>query len=164
MIFNWDWHSWKKGKYKKPYIEKGPHFNISHSGKMVVVCFSKDAEVGVDIEQIKEIDTKSMSSNFHKDEITWLENNSFQLDQFYTVWTRKEAFLKAKGQGLMEGMDQLSILNDQVMDETEWHLREIDVFSGYKCCLCSSRESSEVTITQIDYNTLNKFIDEKILL
>ncbi|MGV3610699.1 MAG: 4'-phosphopantetheinyl transferase family protein [Fluviicola sp.] len=158
------WCIWKKGEHMKPYIENGPYFNISHSGKIVVVCFSEDAEVGVDIEEINTIDTKAMAAHFHKDEVKWLEHNGYHQDQFFRIWTRKEAFLKAKGGGILEGLDQQSILNDLVTDKQEWYLLELDLYDGYKCCICSVDRFADPLVTQIDFNTLNIFINEENLI
>lgn len=159
-----DWHRWKYAEHKKPYLDNNVHFNVSHSGKMVVVCFSDKGEVGVDIEQIKPIDTENMSAHFHKEEVEWLKKQNFELSPFYRLWTRKEALLKAKGGGILNGLNQQSTLSNRIIDDGEWYLKEIDIFDGYKCCICSTVENTNISIEEIDYKTLNNFINEKDLI
>ena len=36
----------------KPYFNKGPHFNVSHSGEYVVLAIHPSLDVGIDIERI----------------------------------------------------------------------------------------------------------------
>lgn len=160
----WNWKDWKKNENQKPFLENGPFFNISHSGKMVVVGFSSTLEVGLDIEEIKDIDTIALSTSFHKDELLFLEKKDFDLDNFYKIWTRKEALLKALGIGLLEGINQISVLEDEIVYKNKWYMHEIQLVKNYKCCICTSKQVNKINSKQIDFNSLNKFINEKILL
>ncbi len=97
-------------KYQKPYSE-GVEFNLSHSGNYVVLALSHFA-VGVDIEIIREdIDYTSLSTAiFNLEELQFLEDNQHSLSDFFTIWTRKEAILKASGEGLVDDMKDVSCL------------------------------------------------------
>jgi 4'-phosphopantetheinyl transferase len=159
----WNWENWKKQENHKPKIEQGPFFNISHSGNMVIVGFNEKNEVGVDIEEIKEIDVASMINYFHPDEIEYLKKNLNDKELFYTIWTKKEAFLKACGTGIVKGLDQVSVLTDRLFYEGNWNVKSIDIVPDYKCAICSTDELNEYTITRITPGVLTTFIQEKIL-
>jgi 4'-phosphopantetheinyl transferase len=79
-------------------------FNLSHSDGMGLFAFAKDHEIGADIEYIKkEFRGMEVASHFFSEEeiaaLAKLPPN--QTDQaFFGCWTRKEAYVKAHGQGL----------------------------------------------------------------
>lgn len=79
-------------------------FSVSHSLGMALFAFASGYEVGVDIEQIK-ANFKGMeiaSHFFSSEEIAALAKLRPELavDAFFGCWTRKEAYVKARGQGL----------------------------------------------------------------
>lgn len=61
-------------------------FNLSHSGDWVVLALSNKGKVGVDVEEIKNIDLSLFSDLF---------TGCSTLQQFYEAWTRREAVLKS---------------------------------------------------------------------
>lgn len=160
---NWNWENLKRSPNHKPYLENGPFFNISHSGNFVLIGFSGEMELGVDIEQIKEINAEDLSGYFHQEEYAFLKNRNFDENSFYRIWTRKEALLKAIGIGFLEGLDQISVLNDQIMQEKIWHLSEVQLIEGYIISVCTKKQA-EIISKQIDYSQLNKIINEKEFL
>jgi len=75
-------------------------FNLSHSGDYVVLAIS-DKPVGVDIEKIKPIDINLAYECFHDQELAYLfSDRSEQLERFFRLWTLKESYIKATGDGL----------------------------------------------------------------
>ena len=88
-------------EYGKPYIPAadGFHFNISHSGDLVVLAVS-DAPVGVDIEQEVPTEWIELSKTFAAKEREILKKADDPLKCFYRIWTVCEAFSKAVGKGL----------------------------------------------------------------
>jgi 4'-phosphopantetheinyl transferase len=79
-------------------------FSVSHSREMGLFAFASDGEVGVDIEQVKP-DFRGMeiaSHFFSSEEIAALAKLAPELgaEAFFGCWTRKEAYVKARGQGL----------------------------------------------------------------
>jgi 4'-phosphopantetheinyl transferase len=88
-------------------------FNLSHSKNLVLYAFSSDREVGVDLEYIDPAcDTQQLVqeffSPFEKAEWETLPPDQ-RLEAFFTGWTRKEAYLKALGDGLTFPLDQFSV-------------------------------------------------------
>jgi len=96
---------------RKPYIKDSSiDFNLSHSSDCFAFALGckKNIVVGVDIENIKEnLEFESIVKHyFHENEIKFVLNGSvnhrMQLQRFYEIWTRKEAFFKMLGLGLSE--------------------------------------------------------------
>lgn len=101
--------------YDKPYFLDYPEFkfNISHSGEIVVLAFVQKLELGVDVEYIKtDFEVMEIADNFFaSDEIENLKKIEKELhfEAFYRCWTRKEAFIKAKGSGLSFPLSDFSV-------------------------------------------------------
>lgn len=88
----------------KPILKDYPdiHFNISHSGKYVV-CAVANVPVGVDIEGNRPINAAVAKRFFSAEENEWVsaaDNQSVQEQRFFRLWTLKEAYAKATGQGI----------------------------------------------------------------
>lgn len=89
----------------KPYVENRYNlaFNLSHSGNIAVIALA-DRPVGIDVEQLtRKVDSDAVLQRFFSP----LEQSSHaqysQLDPahtFFRGWTRKEAVLKATGEGI----------------------------------------------------------------
>lgn len=101
-----------KDKYGKLYLSRTTlgytnksdlHFNLSHSNNMLILAVSEVAEIGVDIEDIRQDHLNIMSSVFVEEEINFVKaqkDRKKMQECFYRIWTRKEARLKAVGIGL----------------------------------------------------------------
>ncbi|PWE69631.1 4'-phosphopantetheinyl transferase [Bacillus cereus] len=95
-----------KLQHGRPQLPEGmPQLSVSHSGEWVVVAFTKSAPVGIDVEQMNpSIDVMKMAEGVLTDiEIAQVMKlpNEQKIEGFLTYWTRKEAVLKATGEGLM---------------------------------------------------------------
>lgn len=119
----------------KPYFQGNPvFFNISHSfNKMVVAIFSDP--IGIDIEVIRENKEKLAKRFFHKSEWEYLSEVSLKdfSKEFTGIWTKKESYIKMTGEGLSKPLDSFNVLEDS----PSFSFREVDVFKGYKCHLCT---------------------------
>ncbi len=81
-----------KNENGKPYFANGPYFNISHSGKYVLMVVST-AEIGVDVEEIKNKDMSSLVRIFNEAEAKMIKEHS----DFYYLWCAKESLIKCMG-------------------------------------------------------------------
>ncbi|HEV3272139.1 MAG TPA: 4'-phosphopantetheinyl transferase superfamily protein [Candidatus Methylacidiphilales bacterium] len=88
-------------------------FSISHTHDLVAVALTADARIGIDLEHMKlPPDLPDLAKRI-------LSEEDFQAFQalpgsetpaaFYRAWTRKEAYLKARGEGIAEGLRQISV-------------------------------------------------------
>ncbi|MGN4443824.1 4'-phosphopantetheinyl transferase Sfp [Bacillus cereus group sp. MYBK79-1] len=95
-----------KLQHGRPQLPEGmPQISVSHSGEWVVVAFTKSALVGVDVEQMNpNVDVMKMAegvlTDFEIAQVMKLPDEQ-KIEGFLTYWTRKEAVLKATGEGLM---------------------------------------------------------------
>ncbi len=81
-----------KNENGKPYFADGPYFNISHSGKYVLMVVST-TEIGVDVEEIKNKDMSSLVRIFNEAEAKMIKEHS----DFYYLWCAKESLIKCMG-------------------------------------------------------------------
>jgi 4'-phosphopantetheinyl transferase len=101
------------GLWGKPCLskEKSLHFNVSHSGDYAVFAFTRDYEVGIDLERIdKNIELEEMALIiFSQAELNYWEklHPEEKVDFFFKVWVKKEAFLKALGKGWLENDEKI---------------------------------------------------------
>lgn len=134
MEFNWS--NWKVSPHGKPYYNGSKEFSISHSGDYVAVAFS-DKKIGIDIEKLTEFDLMSVLDYLHPEEAAYVESASNAEGAFYKVWTRKEAYLKAIGKGIVEGLDNENCLQDELTYNEKWYLHSAPLFSDYQLALCT---------------------------
>ncbi|MGI8990834.1 MAG: 4'-phosphopantetheinyl transferase family protein, partial [Bryobacteraceae bacterium] len=84
-------------------------FNVSHSGELALFAFTLDCELGVDVEQIRPMpDMRAIAAQFfHEEEAAELMTlpASRREHAFFLCWTRKEAYIKAIGDGLSAPLD-----------------------------------------------------------
>jgi 4'-phosphopantetheinyl transferase len=103
-------------RYGKPEISNSPdiQFNLSHSGKVAVLAIVRGRRVGVDVEQIRgNVDPMELASRFFSPrEIGWLQAqpDSERLSSFFVCWTAKEAYLKARGEGLTTPLSSFGLV------------------------------------------------------
>ena len=118
------------GTYGKPkLIDEVLGFNLSHSGDQALIAVTKQGEVGVDIERLRsDFSPEEMAANvFSPQERADLHSlpSDIRHHAFLTLWTGKEAYVKARGDGLSFPLSQLTLRLDpqtrtfQVEDATE---------------------------------------------
>jgi 4'-phosphopantetheinyl transferase len=106
------------GQYGKPEVpggtlEKTIRFNLSRSGGVGLFAFSRENEVGVDVERIREIPeldeiVERFFTNSEKAAFAQIPSSG-KTEAFFKLWTRKEAFVKAQGKGLSVGLDTFEV-------------------------------------------------------
>ena len=97
------------GEHGKPYFKNADiKFNLSHCSGLAV-CVVSSGEVGIDCEKTGRVSLKAAGRIFSPYENEMLEKltGEEQARFFSYVWTAKEAYCKATGQGLFSGLSQL---------------------------------------------------------
>jgi 4'-phosphopantetheinyl transferase len=106
------------GKHGKPrlaaeYSETAITFNLSHSHGLAVYAISNGLELGIDVELIRpEFAGEDIAARyFSEEEMAELRALPIELraDGFFRCWTRKEAYVKARGEGLSIPLDSFSV-------------------------------------------------------
>ncbi len=99
-------------EYGKPLLTApcGLHFSISHSGAWVA-CALHDRPIGIDVEEIKQIDFAVAERFFSKAESMALQVRAEEekLNYFYMLWTLKESYIKAEGKGLSLPLNSFTV-------------------------------------------------------
>lgn len=90
------------GKFGKPYLPDYPYvyFNISHSGQYVA-CTVCDRPVGIDIQVIRPYYPAVARRVYNPEELEQIKNSADPTAEFTKLWTKKEAYLKMLGCGLI---------------------------------------------------------------
>lgn len=130
-------HQWRKDAHHKPFISGWLHFNISHSAELAVFVCGEDP-MGIDIEKNTAQDYTEMAAWFHPEEQAFIWEAPDTGSAFYTIWTRKEALLKAVGTGIVNGLSHVSCLGERVdFQGKSWYFYKISIHEDYTCCLCA---------------------------
>ena|ERR1041385_2713119 len=139
------------GAKGKPFLIVEGHpqinFNISHSHGRAALVFSRGREVGVDLEYVKDDFDDELVANrfFSRAEVLALRTVPVELRKqaFFNCWTRKEAYIKARGEGLSMPLDQFDVslrprepaaLLKNYREEREvsrWSMQAIPTREGY---------------------------------
>ena len=102
------------GPEGKPALPGGPLFNLSHTGPYACLAVSADTQLGLDIEQEREIEDDVARRFFSPTEyaaLSALPVTGWRAG-FYRCWTRKEALVKALGGGLSIPLDAFDVTLD----------------------------------------------------
>jgi len=106
------------GEFGKPFVAdknlaQGLRFNLSHSHQLALISITREREVGVDIEFMRsDFVTEEVASHFFSpSEVAEFRSVSPELRtrSFFNCWTRKEAYIKARGEGLYCPLDQFDV-------------------------------------------------------
>jgi 4'-phosphopantetheinyl transferase len=103
------------GQWGRPEAECGgysPGFSLSHTNGLIACIVATDRSCGVDVEELRAFEgpLELASGIFAPSELAQMRNLSDEhlLERFYSLWTLKEAYLKARGAGLMAALDVAS--------------------------------------------------------
>lgn len=142
-----------KGRHGKIELDKNQNskkisFNHSHSENRVVLSFTKFKEIGVDVEKIREIpNCVELAQNFFcRNESLKVEQSKDdkKLDVFFKLWTIKEAFVKATGEGLSQSLDSFCVSSknsfkifelNNWLEKSEWEYLLPNIDKNYACAV-----------------------------
>lgn len=103
--------------YGKPKLSSYPHihFNLSHSGKWVM-CGIGNVPIGIDVEHMKNIDINISNRFFENKECEFIVSGENHINNFFTMWTLKESYIKARGRGLRIPLSSfyLELVDDEI--------------------------------------------------
>jgi 4'-phosphopantetheinyl transferase len=166
------------GEYGKPelagYKEASPlKFNVAHSEDSALYAFARGRQIGVDLERIRpELKIEDIATRFFSArEVQVLERVPAHMRHraFFNCWTRKEAFIKAKGLGLSLPLDQFdvtlapfapAVLLRTRFDESEalrWSLRALDLGPDYVAAIAVEGSDWQLSCWRLVGDLLNRF-------
>src|SRR4051812_39623026 len=102
------------GPAGKPAIANSPlSFNLAHSGANAILAFTLNHQIGIDLEQIRQIDDMPTVAQYSFAPGEFRRWQALPADQktraFYRCWTRKEAYLKAIGEGIAQRLQKFEV-------------------------------------------------------
>lgn len=139
--------------YKRPYIAEHFDFNITHSGLCVALALGYDVQIGIDVEQVTPISPDDILTVLRADELDEMRRTQADTDTVLRFWTRKEAIVKASGEGLYRQPQEIffvDALTAQTADAT-WYLEEIDLGPGYICYYATNVAGKKTVVRQVEY-------------
>ncbi|MBC8580766.1 4'-phosphopantetheinyl transferase family protein [Zhenhengia yiwuensis] len=157
-------------KFGKPFLNhtKGFSYNISHSGKWVVIAYGS-SEVGIDIERIQIVKENIVDRFFAEEEKIFIHEGTGneQKERFTQIWTLKESYIKYLGTGLSTRLNSFSVnvLDGMVTNQNGDIQNNLRIKSylfdkDYYISVCSRDE--EVTIHEIKLEDLIQFINSSV--
>ncbi len=154
--------------YGKPALsapfDASLQFNLSHSGGIGLFAFARNQRVGVDVEFCRpNIDFMTLANSVFSPlerQFLRLMPTSYRAPAFFACWTRKEAYIKAQGQGMALALDSFDVSltpgQPKILatrpDPTEarrWTLR--DLMPGFGCAAALVVEGNSCSISLRSY-------------
>jgi len=109
----------QEGQNGKPVLPGGPVFNLSHASGLAALAITADTSVwlGVDIEGARAVDPGLGAHVFAPEERTALHSVDTSAHDwaFFLGWTRKEAVVKATGEGLCADLQSFAVTLDPAL-------------------------------------------------
>jgi 4'-phosphopantetheinyl transferase len=134
-----------------PFAAGDLRFNVSHSHGLALIAVAAGREVGVDVEWMRAdlVSEEMIAQSFSKAEAEAIRALApeWKVQAFFNCWTRKEAFIKAVGEGLSYPLDQFSVsltpgeparllsARGGAQEVARWLLSELLCDAGYAAAL-----------------------------
>ena len=100
----------------KPVLPGGPEFSLSHSGDLVGVAVRPDGAVGLDVEQLRDVSDLAALAAHAYSPAELARCPAPDTAAFFRTWARKEALLKATGDGLSAPMTAITLTDGGVVE------------------------------------------------
>lgn len=132
------------GPQGKPYLlhSRDLAFNLAHSGGVVLVALTHSDRLGVDLEEITpNPDLAEIAERMFapEEQASLRAEPDAQRRDFFRLWARKEAVLKADGRGLSLGTASFSVLGDTVVADGQiFYLSDLPVGPTHAAALATS--------------------------
>ncbi len=138
------------GPRGKPFLKGASriHFNMAHSGHLALYAFTTDVEIGVDVEEMRDVpDIQQIAARYfceaEASELGVIGERIPALRAFFRCWTRKEAYIKAVGDGLYTPLDRFQVtlsadipaefvhIGNEPSAAARWTLQHLDPAPNY---------------------------------
>lgn len=139
----------------KPFVPRGPEFNLSRSGPMALVAISEGARVGIDVERVRPVAIDDWAVRYPVLRF-FAKNRDVNMPvKILQAWTRLEAWCKRRGLpvgALLDQAEERRFRGDEISafaPASASELRDLDVSPGYFAC-CACDEHSGVVVKHFD--------------
>jgi 4'-phosphopantetheinyl transferase len=143
------------------FARSGLQFNLAHCEDLALLAVARGRVVGIDLERIRVIDDAQETAAWFCSPRENYEFQSLPPDErapaFYRLWTRKETWLKAIGQGIGQSLEKVEVsflpgeparfvrLPDEVgTPASGWNLQELTPATGFVAALTVPGEAARL--------------------
>ena len=142
-------------------------FNLSHSGLLVLYAFCWGRQVGIDVECIRpmeEMDQVAEMNLSHREYRAYKRvSEQDRLKAFYNCWSRKEAFVKAIGDGMSLPMREIEVsleahrpaqllsIQGSLEQANLWTMHDLKTWDGYAAALVVEGRDHTISHKQWTY-------------
>lgn len=142
------------------------HFNLSHTDKMIVCAFTTRGEVGIDVEYAEKDHLTVMPTVYVPHEIAHVDAQPTLADkhrEFYQLWTRKEAYIKAIGTGFSLSPLTFSVpLEPGRAELANWEYYTFQPLPGYMISTALEKRPEEEIVYTIQELTFDEVLQAKV--
>jgi 4'-phosphopantetheinyl transferase len=145
----------------------GVRFNLAHSHEVAVYGFTRNREIGVDVEHARPLpDLDSIACRFfcagEREALEAIPAGEARMAAFYRCWTRKEAFVKLLGDGLSYPLDRFRVSLEErggsLLEWVEgvddvgarWEVGAFEVARGYAGAFAVEGAAGAMSIFRLD--------------
>jgi 4'-phosphopantetheinyl transferase len=142
----------------KPYLLHTPDlkFNLARSRGMSLVAVAMGVEVGVDVERLRTLpELQEIAERFFLpgEAAELLERPEPERErEFFRLWTRTEAMLKARGVGLYGAGSPL---------DGEWTVAEVDAGEGFAAAVAAEQHGMKVVVHDFRAAALSRVMSKR---
>jgi 4'-phosphopantetheinyl transferase len=138
-------------------VHQALHFNLAHSEDLLLIAVTRSGSVGVDVERVRMLPDfeELVASFFSPNESAKFRNLTAEQKPtaFFDLWTRKEAWLKASGDGITHLLNQVEVsflqteparlvrLPAQYARGSSWSLHELAPSPGFAAALAIATDA-----------------------
>lgn len=140
-------------QYGKPYFDDDDAicFNITHSGGFVLCAIGDEVDsLGVDIEQIKPINFVDFRNVWTDSEWDLICKQDERI--FYDFWTKKEAIIKAHGQGLSLNLREIDVRKSEVLlNGNTYYLEVLNFSNEYSAHIAATKRLDRIDLVEVQF-------------
>ena len=145
-------------------------FNLTHSGALALIAVTRNARIGVDIEQYRpDFEGLRIADRFFApQECAYLraQPETCRAEAFIRQWTRKESFIKGRGEGLSYPLNAFHVLDgdssttirltisDDPIESARWTIRDLHLTENFAGALAVERDKPEVALFACDVEAI----------
>jgi 4'-phosphopantetheinyl transferase len=140
-------------------------FNLTHSHRLALLAITREAEIGIDVEYVRSVDDGIPERYFSPSEVAALRAlpEHLQQEAFFNCWTRKEAYIKARGSGLSLALDKFDVslapgapaaildIRDEAEEPSAWKIEHLAPADGYIGAVAIRAQNCNLSLWALDH-------------
>ncbi|HEX8652350.1 MAG TPA: 4'-phosphopantetheinyl transferase superfamily protein [Pyrinomonadaceae bacterium] len=147
-------------------------FNLSHSHGLALFAITLGRKIGIDLERLRsDFEYEQIAERFFSAQefkMLCALPSDVRAEAFFNCWTRKEAYIKARGEGLSLPLDEFDValapgepaallnIKDNPQEASRWSIRELTPDPGYKAAVAVEGHDWQLKCWQQPTDELNR--------